>query len=52
MPDVWEAAQERLVSLSTNGELLVAEKSCRAIMWAEPQSVADAVRRLIFMEGK
>ncbi len=40
-------AMERLASLSSNNELLIAEDSGHAIMWDEPDVVVDAVRRLI-----
>lgn len=43
-------SQERLASLSTNSELLVAEKSGHAIMWDEPDLVVDSVRRLVEKE--
>ncbi len=43
----WPEAQERLANLSSNGELLVAEKSGHAIMWDEPALVVDSVRGLI-----
>jgi len=47
----WPEAQERLAGLSSNSELLVAEKSGHAIMWDEPALVVDSVRRLIEEEG-
>ncbi len=43
----WPAAMERLASLSSNSELLVAEHSGHSIMWDEPELVVDAVRKLI-----
>ena len=47
----WTAAQQRLASLSSNSELLVAEQSGHAIMWDEPDLVIDAVRRLVASAG-
>ncbi len=47
----WPAAQERLVSLSSNSELIVAENSGHSIMWDEPELVIDSVRELISQAG-
>jgi len=43
----WMEGQQRLASLSTNSELLVAKHSGHAIFWDEPELVVDSVRRLI-----
>ena len=43
----WPAAQERLASLSSNIELIVAENGGHSIMGDEPELVVDSVRRLI-----
>ncbi len=45
--EFWPAAQERLASLSSNSELIVAENSGHSIMWDEPALVVDTVQRLI-----
>jgi pimeloyl-ACP methyl ester carboxylesterase len=42
----WSAGQERLAGLSSNSELLVAEKSGHGIPWDEPALVVDSVRRM------
>jgi pimeloyl-ACP methyl ester carboxylesterase len=40
-------AQQRLVRLSTNSELVVAEKSGHAINFEQPELVVDAIRRVV-----
>jgi len=49
--EFWPEAMERLVSLSTNSELIVAENSGHAIMWDEPDLVVEAVKSLISKAG-
>ena len=41
------SAMERLASLSTDSELIVAENSGHSIMWDEPELVVEAVQTLI-----
>lgn len=43
----WPDAMDRLASLSSNSELIVAENSGHSIMWDDPDLVAESVRRLI-----
>jgi len=43
----WLASMERLTNLSTNSELIVAEKSGHAIQWQEPDLVVDLVVGMI-----
>jgi pimeloyl-ACP methyl ester carboxylesterase len=47
-------AQERLNKLSTNSELLVAEKSGHMINFDQPELVIEAIRRVVLAvrEGK
>jgi pimeloyl-ACP methyl ester carboxylesterase len=46
MEEGWAESQQRLAQLSTNSEILVAEKSSHLIYVDEPQLVVDAVRRV------
>jgi pimeloyl-ACP methyl ester carboxylesterase len=46
MEEGWAESQQRLAQLSTNSELLVAEKSSHLIYVDEPQLVIEAVRRV------
>ena len=43
----WLAAMERLASLSSDSELIIAEDSGHSIMWDQPELVTEAVRTLI-----
>jgi pimeloyl-ACP methyl ester carboxylesterase len=42
----WDDGQKRLAALSSNSELIVAEKSNHAIQHDEPDVVIDAIRRV------
>ncbi len=42
----WVEGQARLAALSTNSELLIAEKSGHMIQFEEPELVVDAIRRV------
>jgi hypothetical protein len=46
MEEGWAESQQRLALLSTNSEILVAEKSSHLIYLDEPQLVVEAVRRV------
>jgi predicted component of type VI protein secretion system len=46
MEEGWAESQERLAQLSTNSEIVVAEKSSHLIYVDEPQLVVAAVRRV------
>jgi pimeloyl-ACP methyl ester carboxylesterase len=43
----WREGQERLAALSTNSELLVAEKANHIIHHDDPKIVVDAIRRVV-----
>src|SRR5262249_10148209 len=43
----WEQGQRRLAALSTNSELIVAQKSSHMIHFDEPELVVDAIRRIV-----
>jgi pimeloyl-ACP methyl ester carboxylesterase len=43
----WREGQEQLAALSTNGELIVAEKSNHMIQMDEPEIVVDAIRMVV-----
>jgi pimeloyl-ACP methyl ester carboxylesterase len=46
MEEGWTESQQRLAQLSTNSEIVVAEKSSHLIYVDEPQLVIEAVRRV------
>jgi pimeloyl-ACP methyl ester carboxylesterase len=43
----WQSRQQSLLKLSTNSELVVAEKSGHVVPYDEPEVVAEAVRKLL-----
>jgi len=43
----WLPAMERLASLSSDSELIVAENSGHSIMWDEPELVVEAIQNLV-----
>lgn len=44
---IWAEAQRRQATLSTHGQLIVAEGSGHAIHWDQPALVIDAVRQVV-----
>jgi pimeloyl-ACP methyl ester carboxylesterase len=42
----WHEGQARLAALSSNSELLIAERSSHMIQFEEPELVVDAIRRV------
>ena len=42
----WLSAMERLASLSSDSDLIVAENSGHSIMWDQPELVVEAIRAL------
>jgi pimeloyl-ACP methyl ester carboxylesterase len=43
----WLEAQQRLATLSSNGRLIVAEKSGHMIQFDQPQIVVDAIEAIL-----
>jgi pimeloyl-ACP methyl ester carboxylesterase len=44
---IWQAAQQQQATLSSNGRLIIAERSGHYIQWDQPALVIDAVRQVI-----
>ncbi|MBD8068824.1 alpha/beta fold hydrolase [Bacillus sp. PS06] len=45
--ELWNAMQREILEISTNGELIIAEKSAHYIQNDEPELVVDAIKKLI-----
>ena len=44
---VWDKLQKDLVKKSQKGKHIIAEKSCHAIIWSEPDLIVDAIKELV-----